>query len=333
MKKNGESKNNDTSKWIIKETPQVTGFLQTMAVIIWLGQSGIVVFVSIYAIFFASSWVRMVILGCMLVSLLLPPDFPSIGHQLGDWITLKAAEYFGLKTIVEDEEALLRHSKKAALIYAFSPHDVLPFSVFAFNPILERVPGGSGIVCLMTSAVFNVPFMKHIYTWVKAKPVDRKTFLGRLHQKESFAFCPGGVQEVILLDPMQPNDIVLFLQNRKGFIKLSLATGSPIVPTFGFHLDGAFGYWVPRGAFIEKLSRTIGFLPMIYWGRCFIPYGIPHAKKLTIVIGSPIDVPKMDEVTSADVEKYHQLFVDEVIQLFERHKHSEGYGDKQLRIA
>ena len=150
MKKNSESKNNDTSKWTIKETPQVTGFLQTMAVIIWLGQSGIVVFMSIYAIFFASSWVRMVILGCMLISLILPPDFPSIGHQLGDWITLKAAEYFGLKTIVEDEEALLRHSKKAALIYAFSPHDVLPFSVFAFNPILERVPGGAGIVCLVT---------------------------------------------------------------------------------------------------------------------------------------------------------------------------------------
>ena len=72
---------------------------------------------------------------------------------------------------------------------------------------------------------------------------------------------------------------------------------------------------------------------MIYWGRFFVPFGIPHPKKLTIAIGSPIDVPKIDEVTNEKVDEYHQLFVDELVKLFERHKHTEGYGNKRLKIA
>lgn len=320
-------------KWKIHETPQDCGFIPSIAVTLWLGWNGIVLCLVLYAIIFASSWERNAIFGLMTMSFLLPPDFPGkAGHKLGDWIMLRAEEYFGLRTIIEDEEALQKHSDKA-IIYAFSPHDMLPFGVFAFNPILNRVPNGSTMHCLMTSAIFNIPFLKHVYTWVKGKPVDKKTFMGKLHQNSSFTFCPGGVQEVTLLDKKRPDDIVLYLRNRKGFIKLALSTGSPIVPVFGFNLDGTFGYWFPRGALIEKLSRMIGFLPVIYWGRFGVPFGIPHPKRLTVVVGLPIDVPKMGEVTNEKIDEYHQLFVDELIKLFERHKHNEGYGNKRLKIA
>lgn len=70
---------------------------------------------------------------------------------------------------------------------------------------------------------------------------------------------------MIMLDPNKPEDVVLFLQNRKGFVKLALSTGSPIVPVFGFNLDGSYGYWFPRHPIIEKLSRSIGFLPLVFW--------------------------------------------------------------------
>lgn len=329
--KNGHSSINP-SQWKVTETPQDCGFINSFAITLWLGWNGITLCLVLYAIFLASSIERAVLLGLMILSLLMPPDFPAIGHKLGDWITLRAEQYFGLKTIIEDEEGLLKYSGKA-IIYAFSPHDMLPFGIFSFNPILNRIPGGSTMHCLMTSAIFNIPFLKQVYTWMKGKPVDKKTFVARLHKNKSFIFCPGGVQEVILLDPRKPDDLVLFLQNRKGFIKLALQTGSPIVPVFGFHLDGTFGYWFPRGAWIERLSRAIGFLPLFYWGRFRIPFGIPYPKKLTIVVGSPIDIPKTDEITNEKIDEYHKLFVEELMKLFERHKHSEGYGNKRLKIA
>ena len=328
-----DSSSEGSAKWTVKETPQNSGLIPSIAVALWLGWNGILVFLVLYAIILAGSLERTVIFGLMTLSLLLPPDFPGrAGHDFGDWIMLKAEQYFGLKTIIEDEAELLKYSGKA-IIYAFSPHDVLPFAVFAFNPILKRIPGGKTMHCLMTGVIFNIPFLKHVYTWAKAKPVDKKTFLGRLHEKESFAFVPGGVQEVILLDPKKPEEMVLFLKNRKGFVKLALSTGSPIVPVFCFNLGGTFGYWFPRGDVIEKLSRMIGFLPLVYWGRFGIPFGIPYPKKLTIVVGSPIDVPELDEVTNEKVDEYHQLFVNELVKLFERHKIREGYGNKRLKIV
>mmetsp|Transcript_2714 Transcript_2714/g.3867 ORF Transcript_2714/g.3867 Transcript_2714/m.3867 type:complete len:187 (-) Transcript_2714:323-883(-) len=186
---------------------------------------------------------------------------------------------------------------------------------------------------MVSSSLFHVPFLRQIYSWAGSLPVDKGTFLSRLNAGKAVAFCPGGVQESLMLDPKKPRDLALYLRNRKGFIKLALQTGSPIVPVFGFHLDGTFGYWFPRGAWIERLSRAIGFLPLFYWGRFRIPFGIPYPKKLTIVVGSPIDIPKTDEVTSEKIDEYHKLFVDELMKLFDRHKHSEGYGTKRLKIA
>lgn len=135
-------------------------------------------------------------------------------------------------------------------------------------------------------------------------------------------------------DPDAPHEIALYLQSRKGFIKLALESGSPIVPVFTFHLDGSFGYFLPRGKAVGALARTIGFLPIFFWGRFGIPLGIPYPKKLSVVFGRAIDVPKVDksEVTNELVNKYHEIFVEEMIDLFERHKLVEGYGHRTLKI-
>lgn len=114
-------------------------------------------------------------------------------HSIFTVSLLLAMHILGLKTVIEDEEDLIRHSKEnKALIFAFNPHDMLPYAVFCFNPILRRLPGkiGEDGSCLMTSAIFNVPFLRHVYSWVKGFPVDKRTFLGRLHRGESFAFTP-----------------------------------------------------------------------------------------------------------------------------------------------
>ena len=241
----------------------------------------------------------------------------------------------GLKTIIEDEEDLVSHSKQnKAVIFAFNPHDMLPYAVFAFSPFLRRLPDkiNDDAACLMSSAIFNVPFLRQVYSWASALPVDKRTFLGRLKRGESFAFVPGGVQEVIMLDKANPDDVILFLRSRKGFIKLALSTGSPIVPVFGFNLDGSYGYWFPKHPYIEKLARTIGFLPLIFWGRWFIPFGIPNPRKISVVIGPAIDVPKMEETDQDVIDKYHSIFLEELEALYERHKNEAGYGNRKLKI-
>eukprot|EP00553_Chaetoceros_curvisetus_P002823 CAMPEP_0204628580 /NCGR_PEP_ID=MMETSP0717-20131115/16159_1 /ASSEMBLY_ACC=CAM_ASM_000666 /TAXON_ID=230516 /ORGANISM="Chaetoceros curvisetus" /LENGTH=148 /DNA_ID=CAMNT_0051645231 /DNA_START=116 /DNA_END=562 /DNA_ORIENTATION=+ len=145
-------------------------------------------------------------------------------------------------------------------------------------------------------------------------------------------FVPGGVQEVFLMN--EPEDLVLYLRKRKGFIKLALEYGATIVPTFTFGLDGAFACHIPRGDMINKLSSKIGFLPAIFWGRWYIPFGIPRPKKLHVVIGKPIHIPHIEkDIGSDDIEKYHRIVLEEYEKMFERHKVAEDlYCNRNLKI-
>ena len=64
---------------------------------------------------------------------------------------------------------------------------------------------------------------------------------------------------------------------------------------------------------------------------------MPHPVKLTLAIGPPIKVPKPAEAGKEPppelVEKVHAQYVEAVHALFEAHKESAGYGDRQLNIV
>ena len=98
-----ESNNNSnkgSSKWKISDTAQDTGFLPTVAVTLWMGWNGFLLWLILYTTFLAGKWQRMVIVGLATLSLVLPVDFPgSLGHRVGDWIMLQAEKYFGKKAL------------------------------------------------------------------------------------------------------------------------------------------------------------------------------------------------------------------------------------------
>eukprot|EP00565_Helicotheca_tamesis_P003131 CAMPEP_0185723852 /NCGR_PEP_ID=MMETSP1171-20130828/548_1 /TAXON_ID=374046 /ORGANISM="Helicotheca tamensis, Strain CCMP826" /LENGTH=363 /DNA_ID=CAMNT_0028391607 /DNA_START=45 /DNA_END=1136 /DNA_ORIENTATION=+ len=324
-----------SKKCTVKQTPQDSSLIPTLGVFIFLGWNGILVCVLFYGTLFATNVQRSIMIGLCTLSVVLPRSFPGrLGFLLGEWLAAQSAKYFGLTTVLEDENAIAQIEDKAA-IFTCEPHDVLPYYTFCFNPSLKLLPGHHGVVncCLVTSMLFKLPFIRHVYTWICAHPVDKKTFLGRLRNCESFSFIPGGVQEVILMDEAQDDEVVLFLKNRKGFVKLALETGSPIVPVYCFGVKGSFGHWIPRGEMISKFGRRVGFLPLLYWGRFGIPFGIPKPHQLTVVFGKPIDVPSEGEnVNKESVEKYHSLYLKELESLFERNKEEHGYGQMKLKI-
>mmetsp|Transcript_7735 Transcript_7735/g.11261 ORF Transcript_7735/g.11261 Transcript_7735/m.11261 type:complete len:366 (+) Transcript_7735:44-1141(+) len=338
MEKNEINNNNDAAKpstWTVKQTPQDSSFVPTLGVFLFLGWNGILVFLILYTGLVATKTQRSVIIGLSTLSLVLPRGFPGkLGFKAGNWFMFQSAKYFGLKTVLEDENAIGEIKDKAA-IFACEPHDIIPYYAFAFNPILKRLPGhhGERNSVLVTSALFMLPFIRHVYTWVRANRVDKTTFLGNLKKGESFCFIPGGVQEVMFMEEADDNEVILYLQKRKGFVKLALETGSPIVPVYCFGVAGSYGHWIPKGDFFNKLGRAIGFLPLIYWGRFGIPYGIPKPCQLTVVFGAPIDVPlEGGNVSKESVDKYHCQYLMEMEALFDRHKGDVGCGHMKLKI-
>mmetsp|Transcript_24511 Transcript_24511/g.28906 ORF Transcript_24511/g.28906 Transcript_24511/m.28906 type:complete len:325 (-) Transcript_24511:187-1161(-) len=315
---------------------QDTSLIPTIAVTLWIGLNAFNVYLLAYLVIFATKTQGIVIIGLCMASLLLPRKFlGKWGTMVGNFSAAGAAKYFGIQVTFEDEDAV-RNCTGAAPIFASEPHDILPYNLFAFNRCLNIIPEevGQTLKGLVTGAVYKIPFMRQVYSWNETEPVDKKSFRYHLKNRKAVVFVPGGVQEVIMLDPNRPQDLVLYLKSRKGFIKLALENGNPIIPVFCFGLDKSYGYWIPRGNFFNQMSRTIGFVPLVFWGRFGIPFGIPRATRLHNVIGKPIEIPcEGSEVKNESVEKYHALFLTEMEALFERHKEAEGYGDRKLKIS
>ena len=60
--------------------------------------------------------------------------------------------------------------------------------------------------------------------------------------------------------------------------------------------------------------------------------GIPHRVPITIVMGQPIPVPKVQDPSQEMVEQYLQEFIKGMSGLFERNKVAAGFSQLQLEI-
>jgi hypothetical protein len=171
---------------------------------------------------------------------------------------LAACYYFGLK-IIRSGAPMPANPKGHGAIVAMEPHDILPYAIFAFakDDLFPEFPPGVG---LMTSAVFSLPWVRQIYSYCLAGSIDKKNFVRNLKEGNLCVMIPGGVQEVALQQKQPPGSIALYLNKRKGFVKLALQHGSTIIPSFTFNYDGSFRTWIPEDTL--GLNKKLGFLPM-----------------------------------------------------------------------
>ena len=205
--------------------------------------------------------------------------------SIGNWIMNRGAEYFKLKVVLEDYEAMrISGETGQPAIFVLEPHDVLPVSIFSLCDFLGALPGKRRLIGCISSACFRVPLMRHVWSWVCAESVDRGNVVRLLNEGVSVCLCPGGVREVIhmgerevkrsksilnksnkshkiecvngvcalpqslpqsLSTPLKTAEeredkdddeeqCVLYLRARKGFVRLALQHGCPLVPMFTF---------------------------------------------------------------------------------------------------
>ena len=278
---------------------------------------------------------------------------------------LQAASLYGL-TLIRPSKPL--PPRGTGVIIALEPHDILPYSLFAFAWHLNLCPDLPEGYGLMTSTVFQLPYVRQIYNYCCGDSIDKKTFTKHLKNDKTCVIIPGGVQEVIEMQTELRKDpdtkkLFLYLNERKGFVKLALMHGSTIIPSFTFGYDGSYFTWIPdpegeaaicaSRSFVRfpshtpfslpsdkwNLNKKFGFLPMLYFGRLcgfssnVLPLGIPNPPQpLTIVMGDPIAVPKTVSPSQGDIDKYHLDFITGMKKVFEDHKVEHGYKDRELVI-
>ncbi|CAE7420688.1 DGAT2 [Symbiodinium microadriaticum] len=225
-------------------------------------------------------------------------------------------DYFDFETAFETSDddlvARLEELKKEgrSMIFAGQPHGVL-----SFGGLCAGIAADSRFTDLVTAAagaVLATPVVKHvvgIYGLIDASAKSLTRRLARGGAQGSVVLYTGGIAELFKTSDTEE---ILFINSRKGFIKLALRTGADIVPMYFFGNTSVLS--VLKSSLLESLSRSYQISLTIFWGEFGLP--IPRKHK---------------EPTDEDVDKWHAKYVAEVRRIFDKNKHKVPlYKDKVL---
>lgn len=158
---------------------------------------------------------------------------------------------------------------------------------------------------------------------------DRKKYTGK-----GLIIVIGGAEESKLL---HPHTMDLVLHKRKGFVKLALETGSSLVPVITFGENNLYSQVPnPPGSKIRKFQDTVqryfGFTVPLVHGRFL--WLLPYRHPLVTVVGKPIHLEKMDHPDKETILKYHTIYEERLLQLYNKWKDVHDKDrEREMRIV
>lgn len=127
-----------------------------------------------------------------------------------------------------------------------------------------------------------------------------------------------------------PDEEYVILNSRKGFVRMAIKHGVPIVPVYCFGSTKMFKrLQLPA---LEYISKVLRISICVFFGSWGLP--MPFRQRLLYVMGNPVFPPGQEEnALNEQVNVMHARFCDELVALFDRHKESYGWARKTLRIV
>ncbi|XP_077269447.1 2-acylglycerol O-acyltransferase 1 isoform X1 [Temnothorax americanus] len=156
------------------------------------------------------------------------------------------------------------------------------------------------------------------------------------HTGRATVLIVGGASESL---ESTPGSYRILIKRRKGFVKLALKYGTALVPVFSFGETDLYNQiYRPEGSTFRRMQNyirgLIGLAPIVFSGRGFFQYSfglIPKRLPVTVVVGNPIELPKIEEPTTEQINEYHEKFMNGLVELFETQKHN--YIDNPEKVT
>lgn len=213
------------------------------------------------------------------------------------------------------------------------PHGILCFGIFgAFATdclnVQEVFPGiYPRLVTLQEQ--FWLPGSRELISATGAVASTKRGIESVLSQPKGTAavLIVGGASEAL---NYSQTEVKLVLKKRKGFVRLALKHGTPLVPSFTFGEQFVYEQAPnPEGsklrAFQEWFERKLRFSPPIFFGRGVFQYNwglVPFRKPLNVVVGSPIDVIKNESPTNEEIDQLQAKYIQALSDLYETDRKS-----------
>ena len=158
-----------------------------------------------------------------------------------------------------------------------------------------------------------------------------------MESKQSFGLIPGGFYEISFFEYGKE---FTFLRKKKGFIKYALRYGYQVIPCYTFgearSFSNLFSVLSARYPTVQKITKWMATqnIPagFFYGGYPWFNILLPYSKGVGIhsVHGPAIKIPKIENPTQDDIDKYHEEYCQALRALFDRNKKRFGMDDVEL---
>eukprot|EP01084_Bolivina_argentea_P094103 169175_1 len=196
-------------------------------------------------------------------------------------------------------------------------------------------------VGLADSKLCKAPFFNHFAVkWTgcieSATGANVKQMMGN---QRSLGLLPGGFYEVALF---QYGKDFAYIKSKKGFIKYALRYGYQVIPAYSFGecktYQNLLSYLATKYRLVDTIVRWLSKhnLPAVFFvgGYPWINPLLPYSKGVGIhtIHGKAIKIPKIENPTQDDIDKYHEVYCKELKALFDRNKFRFGMNDAELNM-
>lgn len=203
-------------------------------------------------------------------------------------------------------------------VFAVHPHGALAFNRaafgFAYDKLWKRAFPGIEFRVLTASAAFRIPVIREIWLWTFCVDASKETARRVLRAGKSILVYPGGEKEQMMT---QRGRNQIYLKERKGFVKLAIESGSPLVPIYAFGEADLFTHHSfllsARKWMVQKFKVAI---PLISGSFGVVPYQVP----VSLVVGDPIPVTQNPHPSQEQVDQVHADYMAALRRLFDSHK-------------
>jgi len=230
-------------------------------------------------------------------------------------------------------------------ILGYHPHGILctgAFCNFATDATgFHALFPGLRPILLTLAGQYSFPFFREYFMTTGSCACSRESIDWLLTKEgtgNALVLPVGGAAEVF---ESRPGNFTLMASSRKGFIKIALKHGTPLVPMFSFGENDIYDQTPnPPGSRLrrvqERMRKIFGFASPLFQGRGIFQYTfglLPHRRPITTVVGAPVEMEKLPDPTSAQIEDAHARYFKALEELFETHKEDYGVSpDTHLKL-